>query len=221
MITSLARFGPTPQNGTAYVARGLIWADKGEYDKANSDYSKAIRIDPMHEVAYYNRGNAWLSKGDLDKAITDYSKAIPNRSLLLLGVRQPGPRLALNKGEFTRSHLPTTTRRSECVPKVVDRRTTTSPGCGPPARTPKYRDGKRAVESATRRLQVIAVARRPQPHRYPRCRQRGGRRLRHGDQTPGKGASERYKEEKLRALAHELLSVYRAKKPYHEEPDAK
>ena len=50
----------------AYYNRGIAWAEKGQYDKAIADYTKAIRRKPDLALAYYNRGNAWLNKGQYD-----------------------------------------------------------------------------------------------------------------------------------------------------------
>jgi tetratricopeptide (TPR) repeat protein len=30
----------------AFIYRGIAWSDKGEYDRANADYTEAIRLDP-------------------------------------------------------------------------------------------------------------------------------------------------------------------------------
>ena len=38
----------------SYVKRGLTYADKGQYDKAISDYNKAIEINPRDAMAYSN-----------------------------------------------------------------------------------------------------------------------------------------------------------------------
>jgi uncharacterized membrane protein YhaH (DUF805 family) len=50
--------------------------EKGQYDKAISDYNKAIEIDPRNATAYSNRGDAYAYIDQLDKAISDYNKAI-------------------------------------------------------------------------------------------------------------------------------------------------
>ena len=60
----------------AYYNRGVSWLDKGELDKAISDYSQAIRLDPKFVQAYTNRGIVWSGKDQLDKAIADYNEAI-------------------------------------------------------------------------------------------------------------------------------------------------
>jgi tetratricopeptide (TPR) repeat protein len=48
----------------------------GEYDKALSDYNKAIELLPRYAKAYNNRGYIYRKKGEYDHAIADYSKAI-------------------------------------------------------------------------------------------------------------------------------------------------
>ncbi|HMB04412.1 MAG TPA: tetratricopeptide repeat protein, partial [Isosphaeraceae bacterium] len=65
-----------PNYALAYHNRGLAWSDKGELDKALADYGAAIRLDPNDASAYYNRGNAWSDKGELDKALADFDEAI-------------------------------------------------------------------------------------------------------------------------------------------------
>jgi len=65
-----------PKYGDAYNNRGLVWLDKGDYDRAMADYTKAIELDPRDSTAYDNRGNIWYDKGDYNRAIADYSKAI-------------------------------------------------------------------------------------------------------------------------------------------------
>lgn len=59
-----------------YIWRGNALYSINEFDKAISDYSKAIDINPNYLLAYYNRGLAWINKEDYDKAIKDYDKAI-------------------------------------------------------------------------------------------------------------------------------------------------
>jgi len=65
-----------PKYGDAYNNRGLVWLDKGDYDRAMADYTKAIELDPRDSTAYDNRGNIWYDKGDYYRAIADYTKAI-------------------------------------------------------------------------------------------------------------------------------------------------
>ncbi|MBC8358067.1 MAG: tetratricopeptide repeat protein, partial [Candidatus Aminicenantes bacterium] len=60
----------------AYTDRGFSYFTKGLYDKAMSDYNKAIEIDPKNSRAYNFRGTGYHYKGLYDKAIADYTKAI-------------------------------------------------------------------------------------------------------------------------------------------------
>lgn len=60
----------------AFLERGNAHYCKGQYDKAISDYNKAIEINPGIARAYTNRGLAYRRKGQYDKAISDYNKAI-------------------------------------------------------------------------------------------------------------------------------------------------
>ena len=52
------------KNATAYNFRGTLWYAKKDFDKAISDYSEAIRLQPNYATAFYNRGLAWLNKNE-------------------------------------------------------------------------------------------------------------------------------------------------------------
>jgi len=67
---------PKLDSAEAYKKRGNAYYEKGQYDKAISDYSKAIELNPRYANAYNNRGNVYDEKGLHDKAISDLSKAI-------------------------------------------------------------------------------------------------------------------------------------------------
>ena len=59
----------------AYFSRGLGYGAKGQYDKAISDYTKAIEINPRYAEAYSNRGVAYDAKGNMKKACSDWKRA--------------------------------------------------------------------------------------------------------------------------------------------------
>ena len=59
-----------------YYNRGNDHRDKGKYDEAISDYTKALEIDPTLAEAYGNRGTTYGRKGQYDKAISDFTKAL-------------------------------------------------------------------------------------------------------------------------------------------------
>ncbi len=48
----------------------------GQYDRAVSGYSEAIRLEPTNAKFFENRGKAYREKGDLDRALADFSEAI-------------------------------------------------------------------------------------------------------------------------------------------------
>jgi len=48
----------------------------GDENRAITDYTRAIELDPRNVLAYNNRGNAYLPLGKLEEAIRDYNRAI-------------------------------------------------------------------------------------------------------------------------------------------------
>ncbi len=60
----------------AYYSRGLAYYDKGDDDRAITEYNEAIRLDPQFAPAYSSRGLAYDHKGDLGRADPDYNEAI-------------------------------------------------------------------------------------------------------------------------------------------------
>ena len=65
-----------PKLAEVYYGRGSAYVGKGDYDKAISDYTEAIRLNPRYAEAYCSRGSAYGRKGDFDKAIADDNEAI-------------------------------------------------------------------------------------------------------------------------------------------------
>lgn len=66
----------SPKKARPYNNRGVALAAIGDLDRAISDFTKVIGIDPMYADAYYNRARAYHKKGDFEKAISDYTKTI-------------------------------------------------------------------------------------------------------------------------------------------------
>ena len=46
-----------------YYSRGLAYNQIGQYEKAISDYTKAIDLKPKHADTYYSRGLAYNQMG--------------------------------------------------------------------------------------------------------------------------------------------------------------
>ena len=59
-----------------YYNRGVARFEKGENDRAISDFTKAIKMNPRFGMAYYYRGMVNTRKREYDKVIADYTKAI-------------------------------------------------------------------------------------------------------------------------------------------------
>ena len=51
----------------AYYDRGNAYLNKGQYNKAISDYNRAIEINPGDATAYFNRGSAYVNIGNIYK----------------------------------------------------------------------------------------------------------------------------------------------------------
>jgi tetratricopeptide (TPR) repeat protein len=56
--------------------RGTIYLQKGKYNRAISELTKAIELNPKDAGAYYKRGNAYGYKGKYAQAISDFTKVI-------------------------------------------------------------------------------------------------------------------------------------------------
>jgi len=57
----------------AYIYRGRAYAEEKAYDRAITDFSKVIEIDPKYAIAYADRGRAYAQKKEFDRAISDFT----------------------------------------------------------------------------------------------------------------------------------------------------
>lgn len=48
----------------------------GQFDKAITDYTRALEVDAANSFAYYNRGITKDRQGDFEGAVADFSAAI-------------------------------------------------------------------------------------------------------------------------------------------------
>ena len=65
-----------PNLADYYLARGLNYADHGQFREAIADYNKAMEINPNYAEGYNDRGNAYDKQGQITQAMSDYNKAI-------------------------------------------------------------------------------------------------------------------------------------------------
>lgn len=65
-----------PEFLDAYINRGLVNNELGEYSASVDDYNKAIELDNKCALAYNNRGYTKYKQGDFEGALVDYNKAI-------------------------------------------------------------------------------------------------------------------------------------------------
>jgi tetratricopeptide (TPR) repeat protein len=59
-----------------YVNRGYVLMNKGDFDRAIADFTKAIDLKPDLVLAYSNRGIAYQQQGQRDKAAADFRKVL-------------------------------------------------------------------------------------------------------------------------------------------------
>lgn len=135
-----------PKSDIPYQDRGRAWSLKQQYDKAIADFNEAVRIDPHDALSYKNRGTAWRDKREYDKAITDFNEALRlqpgdaeayvNRGWAWAAKKEYGKALA----DFNEA-----IRLDPVDGFYFNNRAWFSATCP----DPNYRDGKRAVVSAT------------------------------------------------------------------------
>ena len=56
--------------------RGIEHFQAGDYEKAISELTKSIELDPDYAGTYYNRGVAYSKVGQYDQSIADFNTAI-------------------------------------------------------------------------------------------------------------------------------------------------
>jgi tetratricopeptide (TPR) repeat protein len=135
-----------PGDPYGYMMRAVIWREKKELDIALGDYSEAIRLDPTNAYVYNSRGATWYDKKEYDKAIADYGEAIRLDPKLAFAYNNRGNAWR-DKKEYDRAiaDYNEAIRLDPGFAWTYNSRAWLWATC-PDA---KYRDGKRAIESAT------------------------------------------------------------------------
>lgn len=65
-----------PNDPIVFLARGLAYDRKDDYENAISDFNQAIRLKPDFAVAFYSRGLTYHSKVDNNRAIADFDRTV-------------------------------------------------------------------------------------------------------------------------------------------------
>ena len=63
-------------SATAFLNRANIYARRAQYEKAFTDYKRALELDPSNALIPYNVGNAYLDSGQPALAAEAFSRAV-------------------------------------------------------------------------------------------------------------------------------------------------
>ena len=58
----------------AYLARGIVYGKKGEFDRSIADFNEALKIDPLYSKALLNRAISYYNKKDYVQADNDVQR---------------------------------------------------------------------------------------------------------------------------------------------------
>lgn len=140
-----------PKNALAFRSRGTAWLLKKDHGKAIADLDEAIRLDPKDAIAFNNRGNVQYLREDYDKALADYNEAIRlapkhNSAYVSRGF------LRYHKQDYAKAiaDFDEAIRLDPRDAATYDTRAWLWATCP----DGKHRDGKKAVESATRACEL-------------------------------------------------------------------
>jgi RNA polymerase sigma factor (sigma-70 family) len=197
-----------PTDSAPHARRGFSLLSKEEYDRAIADFDEAIRLNSKDAFSYSNRGLARFFKEEYDRAIADFDEALrldPKLSYALL-----------HRGWAwfeTKEYAKALTDFDGVIPLDPENAEAhamrgwiraTSPD-------PKYRDGKKAVESATRACELTKWSETfPLSTLAAALAESGDFEAAVKWQTR---ANALYKDDNARAEGEDLLELYRKKQP--------
>jgi len=134
-----------------FASRGDAWYGIGEMRKAIADYGEAIKLDANSPATYLRRGNASLADGQTDSAVADFTEAI-GIDPELTDAYINRAKLREDLGEFDKAleDYAEAVRLKPDNPEPYNFRAWIWATCS----NPKYRDGKQAVDSATKACEL-------------------------------------------------------------------
>ncbi len=140
-----------PRFARAYGVRGGLWVSREEPEKAIADLNEAIRLEPDYASTYNSRGLAWSTKEEYDKAIADFDEAI-RRDPKCAGPYYHRGHAWYEKSAYAKAiaDINEAIRLDPQNAAAYQNRAYIWATC-PDGR---YRDGRRAVESATRACEL-------------------------------------------------------------------
>ena len=68
-----------PQAASLYLARGVLYVQLAEYDKAEADFEKANELDPKQSLSAAAQGLAAVEANDLDRALAAVRKRLASK----------------------------------------------------------------------------------------------------------------------------------------------
>jgi tetratricopeptide (TPR) repeat protein len=205
-----------PGNPMVYYNRGHAWHAKGALEHALADFDEAIRLEPRYSAAYFNRGLVLQARGELDSALADFDAVIRLDPGDASAYHNRG-HVRMLKGQHERAlaDYDTAIRLEPKDAEAYNNRAWLRATCS----EAQFRDGPRAVQSATRACELtgwkdadyidtLAAA----------CAEAGDfdaavkwqEKL--VEMVPGDPAKQK---------ARTRLELYKARRPFHEEPAAK
>jgi tetratricopeptide (TPR) repeat protein len=202
-----------PKNAELFYNRGTVRAEKRDFDEALDDFTEAICLDPQLAKAFGNRGNVWLQIQEYDKALADYCQCINLDAKDARAFYGRG-RVRVGKKVFDRA-LADYDEAIRLDPKYAQpfisraRLLATCPEA-------KYRDGKRAVESARRGCELTGWKDARYLHVLASAYAEAGN-FERAVKFQKKSLDLHDFPAELKDQAHECLKLYEAGKPYRLE----
>jgi tetratricopeptide (TPR) repeat protein len=144
-----------PKSALTFIGRGNSRASKKEFNKAIADYSEAIWLDPLAIAAYDRRGLAWHAKKENQKAIIDYNVAIRLDFVHTSAYyNRANAWVALHRFDKAVADFDQAVQTDETCALALGNRAWFQSTCP----DPKYRDGKKALVSATKACELTQHA---------------------------------------------------------------